>query len=316
MLDARLRPDLCSTSPGRASDSRPPKSRFPAWLGPSLVQLLLASAVGLGAVGMATADDGRATGPRSVAEIRAEGQLVLLTFPHQESVFSRTNLELGAMPKLGKADHFVGVDIDLARAVADHLGVELMVRPVSEPRYSALLPDLLAGRGDLVASSYSITPERQERLAFSRPYFTVFPVIVTQADGAGEGNTVARFEDLEGQIAAVTAGSSHEQRLLSMGFPAASILHVDFSFEAYAAIVEGRADFTLADSTSAYRILDQTPQLQAAFRLDDEDHYAVAVPPGSELLPLLDQVLHQLESSGELDRILARHGIVSAADQQ
>ncbi|MCG8455382.1 MAG: transporter substrate-binding domain-containing protein [Holophagales bacterium] len=240
--------------------------------------------------------------PRTLEEIQRDGVLVLLTFPHQESSFSRTNLDMGPMAKLAPASHFEGIDVDLMTAFADHLGVELRVRPVSEPRYSALIPELLAGRGDLVASSFSITDERRREVEFSRPYFEVYRVVVTRGDSQVKG-----VEDLASAVASVTAGSSHEQHLLGLGVPRASIMTVDFSQETYMEVDEGRADYLLADSTSAKLILGRYPDLEIAFRLSGADSYAVAVPPSAELLEPLDRFLEEMERSGELARIVAHY---------
>ena len=241
---------------------------------------------------------------RDLDEIIESGELVMLTFPHQESIFARTNLDQGVpMPRLGGYADFKGVDIDLVKLFADHLGVHLKIRPVSEPRYSALIPDLLAGRGDLIASSLTITDERRQRVDFSRPYFEVYPVIVTRA-GAG----LSTFDDLNHHVGVVTAGSSHEQRLARLGIEAAALVRVDFSIETYSAVLEGDADYTLADSLSARRFVDTEPGLEVAFRLDGRDDYGFAVPKTSpRLLEALNTFLDEVHSNGEIERVLARH---------
>ena len=243
-------------------------------------------------------------GTRDLDEIVASGELVMLTFPHQESIFSRTNLDHGVpMPRLGSSSDFKGIDVDLMNAFAESLGVELKIRPVSEPRYSALIPDLLSGRGDIIASSLTITNERLSRVNFSRPYFEVYPVIVTRID-----SELAGAEELGGHVGAVTAGSSHEQRLLRDGIDPAALKRVDFTIEAYAAVIEGDADYTLADSLSARRFVNSEPKLKVAFRLDGSDEYGVAVPKDSpNLLEALNAFIDRSHSSGEIERVLATH---------
>lgn len=242
---------------------------------------------------------------RDLDAIVASGELVVLTFPHQESIFSRTNLDKGTpMPRLGGYSDFEGIDIDLMNSFAESLGVELRIRPVSEPRYSALIPDLLDGKGDLIASSLTITAERSRHVDFSQPYFRVYPVIVTPRD-----STLESVDELGQHVGVVTAGSSHEQRLLRMGLEPASLVRVDFSIESFAALLEGDADYTLADSSSAQRFIAQEPQLKVAFRIDGQvDEYGFAVPQDSpELLDALDRFLQLVHSNGEIERVLAKH---------
>lgn len=241
---------------------------------------------------------------RDLDEIVASGELVMLTFPHQESIFARTNLAQGMpMPRLGGYSDFEGIDVDLMQSFADSLGVELRIRPVSEPRYSALIPDLLEGKGDLIASSLTITEQRSRQVDFSRPYFEVYPVIVTPAKSDLESG-----DDLTRHVGVVTAGSSHEQRLAAMGVEPATLVRVDFSIECFAALLDGDADYTLADSLSARRFVDHEPSLKVAYRIDDRDDYGIAVPKDSpQLLAELNRFLERVVSNGEMGRVLAKH---------
>jgi ABC-type amino acid transport substrate-binding protein len=238
-----------------------------------------------------------------LAEIRERGQLTMITFPHQESRFSRTNLDAGPTPELGTADHFVGADVELMSAFADWLGVELAVRRVSEPSYGALIPDLLAGRGDLIASSLTITPERAKKVSFSDPYFTAYKVVVTKADAA-----IENVDQLAGKRAAVIEGSSHHEQLLAMGVPPESISFVNFTLECFTAVADGTADYTVVDSIAAANGLAAEPRLRIAFRLPGDDHYGFAVPKDSpELLAALNVFLDEMRQSGKLDEIVSRH---------
>ena len=56
-------------------------------------------------------------------------------------------------------------------------------------------------------------------MEFSRPYFDVYRVVVTRGDSQVKG-----VDDLASAVASVTAGSSHEQHLLGLGVPRASIM--------------------------------------------------------------------------------------------
>lgn len=241
---------------------------------------------------------------RDLDEIVASGELTILTFPRQESVFSRTNLKQGRpMPRLGTADDFEGIDIELMAAFADHLGVELKIRPVSEPRYGALIPDLQAGRGDLIASSMSITDERREVVNFSRPYFEVFPVVITRADFE-----LGPEDDLSALVGVVTAGSSSELRLRRMGAEPGTLVRVDFAVECYSKLLEGDADYMLADSLGALAYLEKERGLKIAYRLDERDQYAFVVRKDQpKLLAALDQFLDEAVSNGALDQILDRN---------
>lgn len=240
------------------------------------------------------------TADSHLARVLEQGKLEMIAFPHQESHFVHADLSLGPMPAYGPDRHWAGIDVEIMRRFAAELGVELWIRRVSEPSYGALIPDLLAGKGDLVASSLTMTPTRQAAVDFSRPYFTIYQVVI-----APQGSALAGPEDLAGKVGAVIPGSSHEERLLALGVPREQHFHTAFMLENYIAVDEGDADFALVDSGSAERVLPKMKSLEIAFRLPGEEHYGIALPPGSDLKPRLDAFLEKLEASGELAEIVA-----------
>lgn len=241
--------------------------------------------------------------------IRARGELVMITFPHQLSSFVRTNLELGPTPKLGTPDHFIGIDVDVMVRFAEFLGVRLMVRRVSEPSYAALIPDLLAGQGDILASSLSITEERLKLVDFSDPYYHNYPVVVVPED-----SPIESIADLDDKMASTIPGSSHEEFLAELGVSREWLVPVSFRSECYYALTEGQADYTLVDMSSARHVLPRMKGLKVAFRLPEDDYYGFALPPGSNLLEPLNRFLGEMKSSGQMEEIILHHERLGLGD--
>lgn len=222
----------------------------------------------------------------------------MLCFPHQESHFVHPKLdalrELGvALKDLRDPDHFEGSDVDLMRAFAASLGVRLEIRPVTTS-YADLIPALLAGKGDVIASSITITEEREKVIDFSAPYAKSWVAVV-----AGKGSPIARVEDLAGRTAAVMKGSSQLEYLRGLRLQGVKILLTDFSLENYIAVDDGDAELTLVDSPAEIGAAPNPtfPDLRIAFRLR-EFSYGVAVPPGSNLLAPLNAFLAERSPGG------------------
>lgn len=236
-----------------------------------------------------------------LAAVRERGRLVMLCWPHQESIFVRRTVELGPEG----LHRFAGIDVDVLEAYARQLGVELEIRPM-EHSFAELIPSLLSGKGDVIGSSLTITGKRAEKVGFSVPYFDVEQVVV-----ARRGSGLSSVADLDHRTASVVPGSSQEENLLALGLKSLEILSTEFTLDNYIEVVEGNADFTVVDSSSATKVLAKYPQfareLEVAFELSTHDHYGFAVRPGSDLLEGLDAFLERLRSSGELERIKARH---------
>ncbi|HVR09854.1 MAG TPA: transporter substrate-binding domain-containing protein [Thermoanaerobaculia bacterium] len=228
----------------------------------------------------------------SLAEVKARGKLIVLCFPHQESPFIRVRAEVG----LG---HYDGVDYEVMEGFARSLAVALEVRPV-KPSFNALLPALLRGDGDVIASEFSVTEERRKQVDFSVPYFTVHHLVVVPA-----GSAVRTPADLAGKRASTIVGSSNEEqtRALRPG----SISYADFTRWSFDALNEGKADFTVQDEPSVWRLLKLYPNLKVALQLPGAEYYSYAVVPKSDLKPALDRYIEKLRRSGKLDEIIHRY---------
>ena len=231
-------------------------------------------------------------GATSLAEVKARGKLVMLTFPDMESAFIRVDVDKGL-------DHYTGIDYEILSGFARSQGVALEVRPV-KPGFADLVPTLLRGEGDVVASSFSITPQRREKVDFTEPYFGVRTVVVVPKD-----SPIHSLADLAGKTGSAVRGSSLEAEIQKLGN--VKLHYVDFMRWNYDALMEKEADFTVLEEPFTWRLLDSYPDLKVAFALPGKDAYGFAVAPGSDLRFALDTYLAQLKADGKLDEIARKH---------
>jgi ABC-type amino acid transport substrate-binding protein len=237
-----------------------------------------------------------------LAGVKGRGKLVMICFPHQDNPFISVNLERGPMKKVGTSDDFRGLDVELMSGFAKSLGVSLEIRPVSKPGYDELIPDLLAGLGDLVASSFTITPARQEKADFSEPYFTAPTLVVVH-----KGGVVKSPADIAGKKAATVRGSAQVDLLGKLGVKPEDLVYVEFSRDSYIAVSEKRADLSLLDGTSVYRVLKEFTDLEVVGTVGAGVAYGVAVRQGSELLPALNAYLAEERRSGRLAELVRKY---------
>ena len=242
-----------------------------------------------------------------LADVKARGKLVVLTFPLVEDAFMAVDVE--AMRRLGvplkdmhDPENFRGIDLDLMRGFAATLGVKLEIRPELSG-YGGLIPALDRREGDVAASSFAITPQRQATASFSTPYILQWDVAAVRPD-----SRVATIADLKGKKVAVIDGSSHLERLKALNLNPQIIL-TKFVLEGYTAVTEGEADYTLMESRAAVGepVSAQYSALKVGVRVN-ETGYGVATRKDSDLKPALDAYFEGLKKSGELEKILARHG--------
>jgi ABC-type amino acid transport substrate-binding protein len=256
----------------------------------------LSTAFCLGALLVGAAVAQQATS--DLAAVKARGKLTVLSFPHQDSEFMSVNLERGPMRKLGGVEDFRGLDVDIMAGFASALGVTLEIRPVATPGYGELIPELLAGHGDVVASSFSITSERLKQVDFSTPYFESRELVVLRQDAK-----LATAADLKGRKGAAVRGSSQVELMRGLCVAEADLVLAEFTRDNYQAVADGHADFTVVDGGSPDLVLGDFPGLKTAFPVGDGMRYGFAVRKGSDLLPFLDRHIKKLQASGKLEEL-------------
>jgi len=242
-----------------------------------------------------------------LADVKTRGKLVMLTFPAVEDPFVAVDVEAMRAAGVKLSDMrdpaaFRGVDVDLMKGFAASLGVKLEMRPQTGG-YGELLPALLAGQGDVVASRLTITPKRQESADFSIPYFSQWAVAAVKPD-----SKLKTLADLKGKRVAVMKGSSHFE-FLSLLNLAPEIRLTGFNMESYTSVLENEADYALMDSRAGIGepVSAQFSDLRVGVRVHASDQ-GVMVRKGSDLKAPLDAYIEGLRKSGDLDKLLTKYG--------
>ena len=226
---------------------------------------------------------------RSVAEIRKSGELRMLTFVGANESFLRNKPGGG----------YEGLDYELVAGFARTLGVD--VRVVAKPRFADLLPALLAGEGDLVASTMSITPEREQQVDFSTPYFPVVAMAI-----APKGSGMSGLASLAGKKVGVPPGTTLEARAAELGF--AEILpRARTAAEAVQSLRSGEVDVVLMESSLALPLLAREKGVEIVAKLPELEHYGFAVPPGSDLKTALDAFLSASKKGRSYYQLVLRY---------
>lgn len=193
----------------------------------------------------------------------------------------------------------VGYDVDVARAVADKLGVT--VEFVETP-WDSIFAALEANRFDVVANEVTITPERQAKYDLSQPYSVGEGVIVTRADD----NSIQSLADLKGKVAAENATSNWSEIARKAG---ARVEAVEGFTQAIKLLNQGRVDVVVNDSIAVYAYLAETndKSVKIAGTVGEKSEQGFAARKDSGLLPELNTALDQLRADGTLAAISQKY---------
>jgi polar amino acid transport system substrate-binding protein len=226
----------------------------------------------------------------------ADGEMLIgsdMTYPPIES------LEEGT-------DNPVGLDIDLAKAVAELLGVEVKFQQVAD--FAGIVGDLKVKRYDVVWSAITINPERSAEIDFIA-YFEAGTGILVQA---GNPKGIEGIEDLCGLKAVAQTGTVQidQMEAANEGTCADNKIDIRTFPDNPAAVAElslGRVDANLADDpVVANSALESEGDLEVAGGAIESAPYGIGVRKDSpELKAVLQEALDQLVADGTYAQILA-----------
>lgn len=198
-------------------------------------------------------------------------------------------------------NRLIGFEVEIAEELASRLGVEQ--RMIQTP-WSTLPQALLRGDFDIILNGLEVTPERQQRLLFTRPYYHFQEALMVREDS----REIEDLDDLVGRRVGTLKGALAQQILEEVA--GINTVLYDDNVSPYRDLALGRLDGVLMDFPIAHYYGEKVPGLRYAGQAYGEGQYAIAVRPDDQLLrDTLDAILSEMESDGALSRILRNWGL-------
>jgi len=246
----------------------------------------LTQAAGIAAAGLAMlAGAAMAQNVLTLADIQKAGTVrvgVLVDFP-----------PFGIMNEANEPD---GLDADVAKALAEKMGVKVELVPVTGPNR---IPYLQTGQIDLVIASLAITAERREQVLFSEPYAAVQSVMYARKD-----LEIADYSDLGGKRIGV-ARSSPQDTIITREAPADTLIQrFDEISSVYQSVIAGQVDGAVMSALVALELDKQMSATHEAKFVLYQQVQGVAMRLGSdELAGHINGYIADMIASGELNAI-------------
>ncbi len=146
-----------------------------------------------------------------------------------------------------------GYDVDVARMIAEDLGVELELKPITSKQR---IPFLTSGKVDLVVSSMGANPQRAKSIWFSSAYAPFF-----SAAFAGPDVKVSSPADLAGYKAGVTGGTIEDLELTKVLPEGAELIRFGDNAATISAFLAGQVDVLVTGNTVAANVGKENPDL-------------------------------------------------------
>ena len=203
-----------------------------------------------------------------------------------------------AFPPLGFRDennNIVGYDIDLAKEVANRMGLELVCQPID---WSAKEQELATKKIDCIWNGFTMTEERKSAMAFTEPYLNNAQVAVVRNDG-----TMNYLIDLAGKVVGVQSGSSAQDAIDSMPEfkeALAQIVELKENITALNDLTLGNLDAVIMDQVVAgYNItISNKPLKMLSERLATEEYGVAFRKSDTVLRDQVQAVLEEMQKDG------------------
>lgn len=205
------------------------------------------------------------------------------------------------MTMVNREGGLMGFDVDLARALAMAMNVQLDIQQMP---FGELMDALEEDKIDMIVSNLSITPARTERVSFVGPYMMSGKSILTRKDSMEGLSSTDEFNRKDLKILALK-NSTHASFVKSVA-PEASLIEVESYDEGVAMLKDDKADLMVADMTQCILAVLRFPEagLTTLDKPLTVEPIGIAVSKDDpQFFNLVDNMLRSYEKTGVLTQL-------------
>ena len=265
----------------------------------SLIMTLALAACG----GGSGSSDAEGEGGGKLAEIQEKGKIVMCT-----------DAAWAPFEYIGANGEVSGVDVEIGKAIAEELGVELEITNISFDTISTILGN---GDADIALACITITDERKEQMDFTDPYTEVVQYMVVMADD----NETTTMDDLAGKGIGTHLGTTGDF-LVSDEISAGVLAGTGAENKQYKALPDaalamksGELTAIVCDSVLAENLVAANNGDLKCFQVAYADGSAVDVEQigaafnkgNDDLVQKVNEIIAGLKADGKIDEWIIQH---------
>ena len=202
-----------------------------------------------------------------------------------------------------EGEQIVGIDAEIAQAIAEKLGLELVI---NDMEFDSIITNVKQGAADFGLAGMTVSEERLQEINFSISYASGVQVVIVK-----EGSAIASVDDLyaEGATYKVGVQLGTTGDIYATGdFGADRVVAYNKGNEAVMALAKGDIDCVIIDNEPAKAFVKANEGLvilEASYA--DEDYAACVAKENEALLEAIDQAILELTEDGTIDGIIAKY---------
>ena len=193
----------------------------------------------------------------------------------------------------------VGVDIDIAKEIANAVGKKLEVKDVA---FDSIINELKSGKADFAAAGMSITEERLKEVDFSVEYTTSRQVAIVKV-----GSNITSIDKIYDKKIAVQLGSVADL-YFTEEYPSIDLVRQKKYLSMVEDLKANKIDVMVMDYLPAKEIVANNTEIKMLDGFIFEDSYGLAVKKGNtELLGKINEVLTRLMNENKIESYIINH---------
>lgn len=194
---------------------------------------------------------------------------------------------------------FIGIDVEVAEAIAKKLGLEL---EIDNMEFTAALEAAQKGKADMVMAGVTVDEDRLMVMDFSDSYAKGVQVVIVP-----ENSSITKLEDLEGKKIGTQMGTTG-YIYCSDDYGEESVVAYDNGITAVQALLKGQIDCVVIDNAPAQAFVKENAGLKI---LDTEyavEDYAIGFAKGNTALKdAVNKALAELIADGTVQKIVDKY---------
>lgn len=192
-----------------------------------------------------------------------------------------------------------GIDADVAQAIADKLGMELVIQDMA---FDSVLVAVQSGQADIGMAGMTITPERLENADFSVPYAETYQVVIVAEDSA-----ISTIDDLVGKKIGVQTNTTGDIYATD-DYGDDNVKRYNKGAEAVVALTQGMIDAVIIDREPAKVFVANNEGLTILETEYAIEEYAIAFAKNNtELYDQVNGALQELIDDGTVQQIVDKY---------
>ena len=200
---------------------------------------------------------------------------------------------------------FAGIDVELAQAIADKLGMKLEIQDVE---FGAIVAGVESGKYDIGMAGMTVTEDRKKQVSFSTTYATGVQVVIVKEGSAIQSpadiTTSSKIGVQQDTTGDLYASDTPEKG----GWGEAAVTRYKSGADAVQALQTGKLDCVIIDKEPAKSFVAANSGLKILDTEYTNEDYAIAVGKNNtELLEKINKALDELKKDGTIDKIVSKY---------